>query len=135
MAQRQQCGMQHEPGCRLTKIIGCVEIISENGVANAQQMKSQLMRSSRDRMQFQSRPVFLSFDDFPVRDGRAAVHVIDQLPRRIVHVLPDGRIDGPLINGDQTSYDGFIVLFDFTVLELPAEFPMGIRISGHHDQT
>lgn len=125
--------MQQQSIRRGEQFLGCIQVITQNRVADRSQVQAKLMAAAGDRMQFKPRAIRGTFDNAPARDRPPAVFMIDDLSGRVIHVLAHGQVDFALVLGDDAADHSDVSLLDLTIVKLPAEFPMRFFIKGHHD--
>ena len=93
-------------------------------------VKSQLVRTSGERMQHQSRTVSESLYHSPFGEGGLAVDGVDAVSRWMIEVLTQWEIDRAAIVDRFATDDGRVLLVDESFGKLPAQFSLGIGIAS-----
>lgn len=129
---QNRCVKQESRTC-IQQIQWRIEIITENGVPDAQHVDSQLVRSAGTWHQLHPCAVVVPLKNLETCARIAASFFIDDLPGSVVKILTERSIDDTVIDGQSATNDSFVVFLNLPFLKLNAYIPVRFGVPCKHD--
>src|SRR5690606_18800766 len=96
-----------------------IQPVAEQRVADAQHVHPQLVRAAGDRGQFDPAMLGVALEYLPEGLGRLTLLMIDDMPRLVGGIIPQGQIDVSGVRGRLSPAQRNVALAGLAVMKLP----------------